>query len=104
MKYISGILPVLPGRPGGNHKIIVKAAFWKSISHCATLVVFFIIPLIGQDKMLGISGRVNDKNDQPISFANIGLYQTSDSMLVTGDVTDAEGRCSIESPAGNYFL
>ena len=104
MKYISGILPVLPGRPGGNHKIIVKAAFWKSISHCATLVVFFIIPLIGQDKMLGISGRVNDKNDQPISFANIGLYQTSDSMLVTGDVTDAEGRFSIESPAGNYFL
>lgn len=53
-----------------------------------------------------VVGYVKDgKAKQPIEFATATLYKSSDSSLVTGTVTDAQGKYVIEKvPYGNYYL
>ncbi len=51
-----------------------------------------------------VSGKVIDKHGEPIPFANAALYVSTDSTLVTGAVTDIEGKFSVSAPAGIYYL
>lgn len=53
-----------------------------------------------------ISGIVTDKkNSQPIESVDIRLYKSSDSTLVKGTSSAADGTFTIENlPLGNYFL
>ena len=53
-----------------------------------------------------VSGIILDKDlNRPIEYANIALYASADSTLVTGGITDAEGKFTLQSiPWGNYYL
>lgn len=84
--------------------MIAIALMLKTIPLTAFLMVLFIIPARSQERLVSITGRVSDENNEPVPFANVGLYQSADSTLVTGGVTDEDGRFLIESPSGNFFL
>jgi len=52
-----------------------------------------------------LSGVVKDKSSQkPIEFASVALYKSSDSTLLNGGITDAEGKFLIDNlPQGSYY-
>lgn len=48
---------------------------------------------------------IDSANTVPVEFANIALYNASDSTLVTGGITNSEGRFELSSvPDGDYYL
>lgn len=53
-----------------------------------------------------IQGSVQDQaNNEPLEYANVVLYQPSDSSLVNGVVTQANGSFLLEDiPPGTYYL
>jgi len=52
-----------------------------------------------------ITGKVKDTNNQAIFYANVALYQTSDSSLVKVVTSDDNGVYALESiKQGNYYL
>ena len=67
-----------------------------------SLLIFAAISVFGQaapppdegtdpSKEGGLFGMVIDKaTNQPVEFATIGLYKSTDSSLVTGTITDYE--------------
>lgn len=76
-------------------------AAMKALSILFTLVLFSQIAFSqGQ-----VSGVVKDKSSQkPIEFASVALYKSSDSTLLNGGITDAEGKFLIDNlPQGSYY-
>lgn len=51
-----------------------------------------------------VSGTVIDEVSQPVSFANIGLFNNVDSVLVSGVKSDELGKFSIGVKPGKYFI
>ena len=52
-----------------------------------------------------ISGQVIDAGDQAVlEYATVSLYKQPDNSLVTGGITDENGRFSIETGAGTYSV
>jgi iron complex outermembrane recepter protein len=52
-----------------------------------------------------LSGRIFDAdNDEPLPFANVSLLQLGDSSVVTGGVTDFDGRFSFDAEPGKYIF
>ena len=52
-----------------------------------------------------IKGFVIDGNDQsPLEFATISVLTSTDSLVVTGGVTDETGLFEISAPFGNYLV
>ena len=52
-----------------------------------------------------MEGRVFVEGDGPMEYANVALYKRADSSLVTGTVTNAEGKfVQKEIPFGQYYL
>jgi outer membrane receptor protein involved in Fe transport len=51
-----------------------------------------------------LSGRVVDNDGEAIPFANAALYTSTDSTLITGSVTDIEGKFTLTSKPGDYYL
>ena len=59
----------------------------------------------GNAPMGTISGVLTDESGQEaLEFATIAIYSVRDSSLVTGGITDAKGRFSIQSKPGKYYL
>ncbi len=51
-----------------------------------------------------LKGKVIDQVTQtPLEYATLTLYSQSDSTVVTGDITNAEGEFEIEADMGIYF-
>lgn len=76
--------------------------------HRIYLVIFsliFPIVILAQETVL-ISGQLSDAEAQePLSFANVAVHTFEDNSLVTGAITDADGRFEIlELPLGKYRL
>ncbi|MGP1463284.1 outer membrane beta-barrel protein [Tannerella sp.] len=44
-----------------------------------------------------ITGRVVDTQNQPVEFANVALYGLPDTTLITGTITDSEGKFILSS-------
>ena len=60
---------------------------------------------MAQTIVTGVSGSVVDAKDAPIEFANIVLMNHQDSSIVKMDVSDMDGKFTInEIPYGDYFL
>jgi len=53
-----------------------------------------------------ISGIIKEKDqNKAIEYVNVVLYNQSDSSMINGTITDANGQFKIEKvPAGNYYL
>lgn len=52
-----------------------------------------------------LSGKLLDEAGEGISYANVAILKATDSSLVTGTVTAADGSFNVKTPAkGSYFL
>ena len=51
-----------------------------------------------------ITGKLEDGSKQPVLFASVGLYSSSDSTLVGGATSDETGSFAIQTESGKYFL
>lgn len=71
---------------------------------CIFLTTLSVYPSFGQTKN-ALTGQLKDEKGAAVAYANIAILSVSDSSLVTGDVTDEEGRFKISSPnTGKYIL
>ena len=50
-----------------------------------------------------ITGKVTDSSGSPLEYATVAVYDSSDSSLVTGVVTDGEGHFSIDPGLKGHF-
>ena len=67
--------------------------------------LFLILTISIFAQTASIKGILQDAEKAPVSFANIVLYNSSDSSVVKIEVSDPVGKFLIPSiPAGNYFL
>lgn len=59
----------------------------------------------GDAPMGTISGTLTDESGQEVlEFATIAIHSVRDSSLVTGGITDVNGKFSIQSKPGRYYL
>ncbi|GGZ24954.1 TonB-dependent receptor [Echinicola pacifica] len=70
----------------------------------AFLILFFLA--LSVQAQNSIQGRLLDANDQnPLEYANVGVYSARDSSMQTGTITGADGTFSIEKlPKGSYYI
>ncbi len=67
---------------------------------------FLLVSVTTLAQNSGLSGTVQDAmNGEPMEFASVAIYHTSDSSLITGTVTDTLGRFQINQLLhGDYFI
>lgn len=69
------------------------------------LGIMLLSQLFAQSPAFKVSGRVLDDQQAPVEFANIILKQSTDSLLIKGAITDAQGSFEIANiEAGSYFV
>jgi hypothetical protein len=52
-----------------------------------------------------ISGIIqNESAEKILQYATVSLLRKRDSMLVTGSITESDGKFILTAPAGRYFL
>ena len=51
-----------------------------------------------------ITGRVVDTQNQPLEFANVALYALPDTTLITGTITDREGKFVLSSAHSGQLM
>lgn len=54
------------------------------------------LPIIGQ--------LIEDGSGNPVEFATVSIFSERDSSLVTGGLTDTEGRFNIETRPGRFYM
>ena len=68
-------------------------------------ILFFIIFLTGIQAFGQITGVVKTAKNESIPFANVVLYDSKDSTIITGTSTDETGKFSIKTTKlGVFFL
>ena len=69
---------------------------------CSSLIAQNIEPLTGEGT---VSGTVQDGTSKSnVEFATVSLHTSSDSSLITGAITDIQGRFTIPNvPLGSYY-
>lgn len=67
------------------------------------MYILVITPVLAQDSYT-ITGLIKDDQNNPVPFGNAALYNTADSSLATGAVSDDVGRFVIEAKPGIYYL
>lgn len=78
-----------------KHLNIVKKTVFTFIS------LLFSVAISAQS----ITGKVTDKDNQPVEFANVALYSLPDSTLITGTITNEHGEFSLATKVlKNAFL
>jgi len=64
-----------------------------------------ILSFFGIQAQSSVSGKLKDSNDEPVSFANVALYNSVDSSMVKVETSDINGDFYVKNiPPGNYFL
>lgn len=59
----------------------------------------------GSSNKRGVSGVVVDAVDKtPVMQATVQLLNVKDSVMVTGAITDLDGRFSVQAKTGNYIV
>jgi len=51
-----------------------------------------------------VTGKVVDENNEAVAFANVALYESQDSSLIKGEVTDIDGNFLIRARPSNYYM
>jgi len=68
-----------------------------------TFIVFFFSGA-GLSAQNQIGGRIADKDDQPLAYANVVLFNSPDSTFVKGEVAGIDGRFAINGLVpGAYY-
>ena len=75
----------------------------KKLLSILSLLLLFSIPTLAQSDD-SISGTVLDQEGEPLSSASVAIYDSSETNIITGASTDAEGSFSIDVSPGQYVL
>ena len=67
-------------------------------------LIFFTSLLLAQHQELHISGKIIDEQRNTIPFGNAAVYNSSDSTLITGAFSDADGKFQIGIKPGTYYM
>jgi len=81
----------------------------KSLSKQIKLImsVFFFLKMnvVSAQNEYTIIGKLIDKNEQPVMFANVALLSSSDSSIIAGTISGNTGAFKLEyNKPGNYLL
>lgn len=71
-----------------------------------TMLLLLVANLSAQNKSVTVSGNTKDKTTKlALPFVNVSLKTSNDNKLITGTITDEEGRFSLANiKSGNYIL
>jgi outer membrane receptor protein involved in Fe transport len=67
-------------------------------------ITFYANAQNGTGRTYAISGTVVDEQSVPIPFANIAIFQSSDSVMISGVVTDEKGFFTAQVTPNDYYL
>lgn len=72
----------------------------------SVVLLFFIFSLnLNAQSSYTISGLIQEKEGEPIAFANVLLYKVSDTTLVKGTLAQEDGRFTLDNVvSGNYIV
>ena len=77
----------------------------KLIPYVFTLLFLLTSNLISAQDEVSITGVVMDKDvNQPLEYATIAFFSKSENRIVTGGITDLEGKFDIKVPRGTYDI
>ena len=69
------------------------------------LYLFLLFPFLIFSQDLTLSGIVKDENNKPIPYANVVVLNETDSMTVSGSMTNDKGNFKISNiNPKNYFV
>jgi ferric enterobactin receptor len=68
------------------------------------IICVVLLPSVVLAQQSEISGRVVDELKSPMAYSNVAVHRSADSTLVTGAVTDEDGRFRIAVVPGSYYL
>jgi outer membrane receptor protein involved in Fe transport len=71
------------------------------------LCIFLFITTFSEANVTGtiVGTAVDQENDEPLEFVSVAIYTTALESLVTGTISDVEGKFEIKGiPQGNYYL
>jgi len=75
----------------------------KLIPYVFTLLFLFSINLISAQEEVSVTGKVMDKDvNQPLEYATIAFFSKKENKIITGGITDLEGKFDIKVPKGTY--
>ena len=71
-----------------------------------TMLLLLVANLRAQNKSVTVSGNTKDKTTKlALPFVNVSLKTSNDNKLITGTITNEEGRFSLTNiKSGNYIL
>ncbi|QIP14452.1 TonB-dependent receptor [Spirosoma aureum] len=74
-----------------------------------SLLILFLLPLLTlaqnkTDHQVTIKGVLIDEQSKPIPFGTVTLHQKSDSVMVTGSISDEAGKFELRSKPGSFWL
>lgn len=83
-----------------------KAIMLSKFTVFTRLAILLMLCLFCTDGIAQLlTGKIVDQKGAPLKYANVALLKAADSSLVTGKLTDNDGKFSIATPEeGNYFL
>lgn len=77
----------------------------KLIPYVFTLFFILTSNLISAQDEVSVTGVVMDKDvNQPLEYATIAFFSKSENRIVTGGITDLEGKFNIKVPKGTYDI
>ncbi|ADR23064.1 TonB-dependent receptor [Marivirga tractuosa] len=80
----------------------------QTLKNMETILALFTLTLFltsfAQAQNGMIKGELKDNQNAPLPYSNVAVYQSSDSSLLTGSITDAEGKFKINVKYGDYYL
>ena len=77
----------------------------KLIPYLFTLLLLLSSNLITAQDEVNITGVVMDKDvNQPLEYATIAFFSKKENKIVTGGITDLEGKFDIKVPRGTYDI
>lgn len=68
------------------------------------LLLILLVPVLAFGQDVTLSGRVVDELKSPMPYSNVAVLRAADSSIVTGTVTDQEGRFRIQVAPGSYHV
>jgi len=77
------------------------------MKYLSLIFLFFCATAFAQDSEQSgpsINGAIIDEQKNPVPFGNVAVYDLQDSTLITGGVSDEQGKFSVPVEPGKYFL
>ncbi|MEO5788401.1 MAG: TonB-dependent receptor domain-containing protein [Gelidibacter sp.] len=77
----------------------------KLIPYLFTLLFLFTSNILSAQEEVSITGTVMDKDvNQPLEYATIAFFSKKENRIVTGGITDTQGKFDIKVPRGTYDI